>query len=458
MGSLATTENPSFLEKIPPQNLEAEMSVLGSMLIDAEAVPACLERLKPHHFYTDAHQEIYRAFCELFEKNVPLDLLTVTDHLTKTNRIERVGGASYLAHLSSFVPISAHVEHYSKIVKDHAIMRNLITTCTKIVQESYNPQSDVNELIDRAERLIFDVHQDKLEGDIVPIKQIIRSSIETIEKLYQSKASLTGLPTGFFKLDEMTSGLQKSDLIVVAGRPSMGKSAFVTCLCEHVALESKKAIAFFSLEMSREQLVQRMLCSLARINAKDVQRGYVSKEKWTPLVNAAARLSEAQLFIDDTPMTTVLEVRAKARRLKSRHDIQLVVVDYLQLMAGMGRNESRQQEISDISRSLKALARELKGPVIAISQLNRQVDSRMGNRPQLSDLRESGAIEQDADIVMFLYREEYYTRENTAQEDRNKSELIISKQRNGPTGSVNLLFYHDYTRFENPSEREAVTF
>jgi len=458
MGSLATTENSSFLEKIPPQNLEAEMSVLGSMLIDAEAVPACLERLKPHHFYTDAHQEIYRAFCELFEMNVPLDLLTVTDHLTKTNRIERVGGASYLAHLSSYVPISAHVEHYSKIVKDHAIMRNLITTCTKIVQESYNPQSDVNELIDRAERLIFDVHQDKLEGDIVPIKQIIRSSIETIEKLYQSKALLTGLPTGFFKLDEMTSGLQKSDLIVVAGRPSMGKSAFVTCLCEHVALESKKAIAFFSLEMSREQLVQRMLCSLARINAKDVQRGYVSKEKWTPLVNAAARLSEAQLFIDDTPMMTVLELRAKARRLKSRHDIQLVVVDYLQLMAGMGRNESRQQEISDISRSLKALAREIKVPVIAISQLNRQVDSRMGNRPQLSDLRESGAIEQDADIVMFLYREEYYTRENTAQEDRNKSELIISKQRNGPTGSVNLLFYHDYTRFENPSEREAVTF
>ena len=458
MGSLATTENSSFLEKIPPQNLEAEMSVLGSMLIDAEAVPACLERLKPHHFYTDAHQEIYRAFCELFEKNVPLDLLTVTDHLTKTNRIERVGGASYLAHLSSYVPISAHVEHYSKIVKDHAIMRSLITTCTKIVQESYNPQSDVNELIDRAERLIFDVHQDKLEGDIVPIKQIIRSSIETIEKLYQSKASLTGLPTGFFKLDEMTSGLQQSDLIVVAGRPSMGKSAFVTCLCEHVALESKKAIAFFSLEMSREQLVQRMLCSLARINAKDVQRGYVSKEKWTPLVNAAARLSEAQFFIDDAPMTTVLELRAKARRLKSRHDIQLVVVDYLQLMAGMGRNESRQQEISDISRSLKALAREIKVPVIAISQLNRQVDSRMGNRPQLSDLRESGAIEQDADIVMFLYREEYYTRENTAQEDRHKSELIISKQRNGPTGSINLLFYHDYTRFENPSEREAVTF
>jgi replicative DNA helicase len=458
MAGTPAREDLGLLERVPPQNVDAEMSVLGAMLIDPSAVPAAIEKLRFYHFYSEAHQEIYKLFTELFEQNIPLDLLTVSERLQKKGLIEKVGGSSYLAHLSTFVPTSAHVEHYAKIVKDKALLRSLIATSTQIVQESFDQRADVDLLIDRAERLIFELHEEKIEGQVTAIKGIIRSSIETIERLYQNKTLVTGLPTGYFKLDEMTSGFQPNDLIIVAGRPSMGKSAFVTCICENAALLSKKPLAFFSLEMSKEQLAQRMLCSIARINAKDVQRGFLSKEKWTPLVNAAAKLSEAPIFIDDTPNSTVLEIRAKARRLKSQHDIQLVVVDYLQLIPGSGRSENRQQEISDISRSLKALARELKVPVIAISQLNRQVDSRQGNRPQLSDLRESGAIEQDADLVLFLYREEYYTRENTADEDRNKAEVIVAKQRNGPTGTVGLRFFHEFARFDNPSERETVTF
>lgn len=455
---IAPNDKLGLLERVPPQNLEAEMSVLGAMLIDPEAVPRVIERLRPEHFYSEAHLLIYRTFTELFEESTPLDILTVTEKLRKKSLLDKIGGAAYLAHLSSFVPTSAHVDHYSKMVKDCAVLRRLISTCSQIVQESYQARAQVNELIDNAERLIFEVHQDKIEGQFVPIKDIIRSSIETIERLYQSKTLVTGLATGYFKFDEMTSGFQKSDLIVVAGRPSMGKSAFVQSICENITLSSKKPIAFFSLEMSKESLVQRMLCSVARINAKDVQRGFLSKEKWTPLVNAAARLSETPIYIDDTPAINVLELRAKARRLKSQYGIELIVVDYLQLLNGSGRMESRQQEISDISRSLKALARELRVPVIAISQLNRQVDSRTGNRPQLSDLRESGAIEQDADLVVFLYREEYYLRENTPDESRNKAEVIIAKQRNGPVGSVNLNFFHEYTRFENPAEKEAASF
>lgn len=454
----SVNENTGLLERIPPQNLDAEMSVLGAMLIDPEAVARVIEKLRPHHFYSEAHQMIYQTFVDLFDTSVPLDLLTVTEKMRKTNVLDKVGGASYLAHLSTFVPTSAHVDHYAKMVKDCSVLRKLIATCTQIVQESYHPQSNVNELIDRAEKLIFDAHQDKLEGQSVLLKDIIRGSIETIEKLYQNKSLVTGLATGYTKFDELTSGLQQTDLIIVAGRPSMGKSAFVTNICENLLLDQKVPVAFFSQEMSKESLAQRMLCSVARINAKDVQRGFLSKEKWTPLVNAAARLSESPLYIDDTPSLNVLELRAKARRMKSQYDIQLIIVDYLQLIAGLGMNESRQQEISDISRSLKALARELRVPVIGISQLNRQVDARMGNRPQLSDLRESGAIEQDADVVVFLYREEYYSRENTSVEDRNKAEVIIAKQRNGPTGMVPLHFFHEYTRFENPSEREAATF
>jgi replicative DNA helicase len=458
-GPAATDEAGVLATRKPPQNLEAERTVLGSMLIDPDATPRVVEKLKGQHFYTEAHQLIFAAFMECFEASLPLDLLTVTEKLRKSDNIEKVGGASYLAHLSTYVPTAANVEHHAKMVKDCSVLRSLISTCTKIVEESFNPTASVNELIDNAERLIFEVHQDKLDGGSVHMKDIIRNTIETIEKLYQNKSLLTGLPSGYFKYDELTSGLQPSDLIVVAGRPSMGKSAFVTNICENLLMDHKTPIAFFSLEMSKESLAQRMLCSIAKINAMDVQRGYLSKEKWTPLVNAAAKLSESPFYIDDSPGINVLELRAKARRLKTQYDIQLIVVDYLQLLSGTGKNDSRQQEISDISRSLKALARELRVPVIAISQLNRQVDSRMGNhRPQLSDLRESGAIEQDADVVCFLYREEYYSRENTAEEDKGRSEVIISKQRNGPTGTVYLHFFKEYTRFENPSERETATF
>ncbi len=453
------SEKLGLLDRVPPQNLDAEMSVLGAMLIDPDAVARVIERLKSHHFYTDSHRILFETFCELFEKSIPLDLLTVTERLRKNNFFDKVGGASYLAHLSTFVPTSAHVEHYAKMVKDCSVLRSLISTCSQIVQNSYDRQSNVDELLDGAEKLIFEIHEDKLDNQSVAIKDIIRGSIETIEKLYQSKTLVTGLSSGYHRFDEMTSGLQPSELIVIAGRPSMGKTAFAVSMCENIILsDNKRPVAFFSLEMSKESLVQRMLCSVARINAKDVQRGFLSKEKWTPLVNAAAKLSEVPFYIDDTPALNVLELRAKARRLKTQYDIQLLVVDYLQLINGIGNNESRQREISDISRSLKALARELKIPVIAISQLNRQVDSRTGNRPQLSDLRESGAIEQDADLVVFLYREEYYSRENTPEESRNKAEVIVAKQRNGPTGSIYLSFFQDFTRFENPSDREVATF
>ena len=446
----------NFLEKVPPQSREAETSVLGAMLFDESALVRALEILKPFYFYEDSHQKIFFAAQALFEKNQAVDLVTISEELRRRKQLEEIGGASYLAQLTAGVPTAVNMEHYAQIVKEKALLRRLIATANQILQESYEPESEVAELVDRSEQMIFEISQHQIEGKFVPLKDVVRTSIERIDQLYQRKEHVTGLATGFKEFDIKTAGLQYSDLIVVAGRPSMGKSAFVSSLCEHIALEQKKAIAFFSLEMSKEQLVQRMLCSHARVNAQSVRTGYLSHQDWPKLTAAAGKLSEAPVYIDDSPTMTALELRAKARRLKSQFNIELAVVDYLQLMQGFGRSENRQQEISEISRSLKALARELRIPVIAVSQLSRAVESRTGNRPQLSDLRESGAIEQDADVVVFLFREEYY---HPTDENRNKAEAIIAKQRNGPTGSIELVFLKEWTRFDNPEfHREEEVF
>lgn len=426
------------------------MGVLGSMLYEESALVRALEILKPFYFYDENHRKIFLATQALFEKNQAVDLVTVSEELRKRKQLEEVGGASYLTQLTASVPTAVNIEHYAQIVKEKALLRGLISAASQILQESFEPASEVNELVDRSEQLIFEISQYQIEGKFIPLKDVIRTSIETIDQLYQRKEHVTGLATGFKEFDIKTAGFQRSDLIIVAGRPSMGKSAFVSSICEHIGVELKKPIAFFSLEMSKEQLVQRMLCSHARVNAQSVRTGYLSHQDWPKLTAAAGKLSEAPVFIDDSPSLTALELRAKARRLKGQHNIELVVVDYLQLMQGYGRSENRQQEISEISRSLKALARELRIPVIAVSQLSRAVEARTGNRPQLSDLRESGAIEQDADVVVFLFREEYY---HPTEENRNKAEAIISKQRNGPTGSIELVFLKEWTRFDNPEFR-----
>ncbi|MBP7164014.1 MAG: replicative DNA helicase, partial [Candidatus Omnitrophica bacterium] len=344
------------------------------------------------------------------------------------------------------VPTAAHIEHYAQIVKEKGILRKLIKNATQIVNISYEAKGDVAEIVDTAERLVFEISDLKHRQQSVHIKELVKASIEKIDSLYQRKEHVTGLATGFEEFDRMTSGLQPADLIVVAGRPSMGKSAFAATIMENVGVEQKKGVAFFSLEMSKEQLVQRMLCSLARVDAHKVRSGFLSPSDWPKLTSAAGKLSGSKIFIDDTPAISALELRAKARRLKSHHDIQLIVVDYLQLMRGVVKTESRQQEISEISRSIKALARELGVPIIALSQLSRAVESRQDHRPQLSDLRESGAIEQDADLVCLLMREEYY---NPTEENKGIAEIIIAKQRNGPVGTIKLSFIKEYMRFEN---------
>ncbi len=440
----------SLVEKIPPQNLEAEASVLGAMLFAPEALSRGLELLRESFFYSEAHRQIFSSMVNLFDRNQAVDLVTVTDELRKRKQLEVIGGASYLAQLTASVPTAANIDYHARIVKEKALLRGLIHAATQIIQESFESAGEGSSVVDHAERLIFDISQQRIEGKFIRMGEIIKDSIEAIDKLYQRKEHVTGLATGFHDFDTKTAGLQPSDLIVVAGRPSMGKSAFVSGIAEHVCVVLKKPVAFFSLEMSKEQLVQRMLCSHARVDAQKVRTGYLSHADWPKLTSAAGKLSDAPLFIDDTPAMTVLELRAKARRLKAQQHIELVVVDYLQLMDARARAESRQQEISEISRSLKALARELNVPVIAISQLSRAVESRTGNRPQLSDLRESGAIEQDADLVVFLFREEYY---HSSEENRNKAEAIIAKQRNGPTGSVELVFLREWTRFDNPEFR-----
>jgi len=435
------------LDKIPPQNLEAEMAVLGSMLIDEAAISVSIESLDAHSFYKDTHQKIFESISDLYNANKAVDLITLTDELKRKDNLEGVGGVSFLTALVNSVPTAANINHYVNIVREKSILRTLINNATKIVSICYESDGNIDEVVDNAERFIFEVSERKSQVGFLHLKEIIKDSIETIDQLYQKKAHVTGIPTGFIDFDIKTAGLQASDLIVIAGRPSMGKSALALGIAEYAGVIEKIPVAIFSLEMSKEQLVQRMLCAHARVDAHKVRTGYLAASDWPRLTAAAGKLSEAPIFIDDAPAISVMELRAKARRLKMHQDIQLIILDYMQLMRGTDlRSESRQQEISEISRALKALARELNIPILAISQLSRAVEARTDHRPQLSDLRESGAIEQDADVVVLILREEYY---KPSAENQGIAEVIIAKQRNGPVGSMKLAFIKEYTRFEN---------
>jgi len=432
--------------RVPPQNLEAEKSVLGAMLIDEDAIGLATEILDDAWFYDEPHSRIYKAIVELYNARKQVDLITLSDKLKADGSLDQIGGVSYLSSIIDFVPSSANVEHYAHIVKDRGILRKLIKNATHIITNSYQTTNSIEDVVDSAEQLIFEIVDLKHRQQSVHIKDLVKDSIETLDRLYQRKEHITGIPTGFSKFDYMTSGLQKSDLIIIAGRPSMGKSALAVSIAEYVGIEKDTAVAFFSLEMSKEQLVQRMLCSQARVDAHKVRSGFLAPSDWPKLTAAAGKLSESKIYIDDTPAISVMELRAKARRLKSNNNIDLIILDYLQLMRSVSKSDNRQQEISEISRSIKALARELCIPIIALSQLSRAVESRQDHRPQLSDLRESGAIEQDADVVVLLMREEYY---NPTEENRGVADVIIAKQRNGPVGTVQLSFIKEYMRFEN---------
>jgi len=443
-------------DRIPPQNIEAEISVLGGILQDPQALLKAMEVLRPADFYKEAHRKIFSACIDLFERNEPVDLVTLANELMRRKQLEEVGGSSVLSALVDAVPTAANVAYHARIVKDKAVLYALIQKATAVVSRAYADKDDVDEVLDWAEQQIFEISQDKVSRSFVPVKSVLKGTFQLIEKLYDRKSHVTGIPTGFKKFDEMTAGLQPSELVVVAGRPSMGKTSFCLNIAQHAAIQERIPVAIFSLEMSKEQLVQRMLCSVASVDSHKLRTGYLSDADWPKLTTGAGRLSESPIFIDDTPGISLLEMRAKARRLKVEQGLGLVIIDYLQLISGRGRVESRQQEISEISRSLKAMAKELDVPVVALSQLSRAVEARQPPRPQLSDLRESGAIEQDADVVTFLYRPAFYRTRKDDELDEpedNSTEVIIGKQRNGPTGTVHLAFLREYTRFED-QERE----
>lgn len=434
------------LGRNPPQNISAEQAALGSMLLQEEAILRSVDLLKPEDFYRKSHQIIFKSILDLFEKNQGVDLVTLTEELNKRSLLEDVGGVTYLTNLINSVPTAANIEYYIKIIEEKSILRNLINNATKIVSMGYEEKEDGKVLLDKAEHLIFEVSQRNLGQSFVPIKEILQDSFEKIEDLYHREEFITGVPSGFNEFDDITTGFQPSEFIVVAGRPAMGKTAFCMNVAQFASVSKNIPVAIFSLEMSKFQLVQRMLCSEARVDAHNLRKGRLAESDWPTLSMAAGRLASAPIFIDDTSGISCLEIKAKTRRLKVQYNLGLVIVDYLQLIQTGGRVENRQQEISEISRSLKGLARELNVPVIAVSQLSRAVEQRPERRPLLSDLRESGAIEQDADLVVFIYREEYY-KPKTAR--KGIAEVIISKQRNGPTGKVELTFVKEYAKFEN---------
>jgi replicative DNA helicase len=449
-GSVSGAKRPGTeYDRLPPQNIEAEQSVLGAVLLDNEAIAVAIEHLLPDDFYRDSHKKIFISMLELYEKNEPIDLITLTEQLNRKEQLEEVGGASYLSSIVNLVPTSANVRYHAKIVKEKAILRNLITTSTEIITSCYDAEGDVNELLDGAETKIFSISEKMVRSSYVHVKNVIKDTIELVDRLYNKKELITGLPTGFTDLDEATTGFHKGDLIVIGARPGMGKTAFCLNIVTHIGQEVKTPIAVFSLEMTKEQIVLRMLCSEAEVDSKAVRSGYHSKEDYRKLVNAAGRLADAPIYIDDT-FNSILDIRAKARRLKAEHDLGLVVVDYLQLMSGVNTFAAREQVISDISRSLKALAKDLEVPVIVISQLNRSCEQRGENkRPIIADLRESGAIEQDADIILFLYRDDYYKSKDARE---GVAELNIAKQRNGPVKTIELAFIDKFTKFKNLSQ------
>jgi replicative DNA helicase len=445
--------------RLPPQNLEAEMSVLGGILLENAALNRALESLRPDDFYRDAHRKIFAALITLSERNEPADLVTLTAVLKERSALEEVGGSSYLATLVAYVPTAANISYYCKLVKEAAIARELIRVATEIAGRGYEG-GEVESVLDWAEQAIFRIATMKARPAFYSTREIVKDAIRAVEQLYEREELITGVPTGFEDLDKLTSGLQASDLIIIAGRPSMGKTAFCLNIIEQASLHPRKPTptVIFSLEMSKEQLVQRLLCSVARIDANRVRTGRLAHSEFPTLISAAGVISDAPIYIDDTPSISILELRAKARRLKAEKQIGLIVVDYLQLMQGTS-TENRQQEISEISRSLKALAKELNIPVIALSQLNRSLESRTDKRPVLADLRESGAIEQDADVILFLYREAVYCeacrkRDNSCDKGHARTaEVIIGKQRNGPLGMEQLTFFGEYLRFESQSKR-----
>lgn len=448
-------------ERVPPQNIEAEQAVLGAMLIDKEAIAKATEVLSADDFYREAHRVIFSAMLELYNKNEAVDMVTVTEILKRDNKLEDIGGIAYITSLANVVLTAANVKYHAEIVAEKSVLRQLVRVSTEIAAMGYEANENVGTLLDTAESRILEISNRKKKNDFTAINDILMDSVQSIESLLQNKGGLTGLPAGFADLDKLTSGLHPSDFIILAARPSMGKTALALNIVQNVALRAHKVIggeprsvAFFSLEMSKEQLVNRMLCAEAGIDSQRLRVGEMRDEDWTHLWDACDTMSRAKIYIDDTAGITAMDMRSRARRLKAEHGLDLIVVDYLQLMQGSGkRNNSgdRQQEVSEISRSLKALARELDVPVLALSQLSRSVESRQVKRPMLSDLRESGSLEQDADIVAFLYREDYYNPET----ENKHTELIIAKHRNGPVDTVNLFFQKQFTKFVGFTKRES---
>lgn len=435
-----------YFQKVPPHDSEAEKAVLSSMFMDKDAVGIAIENLTPDDFYNPDNKMVFEAAVELYHSGKPIDIITVKSKLEEKNIFDQIGGISFLASIATAVGSSVNIKHYSQIVQEKSLLRRLIKTANDVSSMSFDAKESVDFIMEKAEKGIFDVMQNRRTSEFSHIRDITISSFEKIEDIYRNKGKLTGVPTGFIDFDNRTAGLQKSDLILLAARPSMGKTAFALNIAQNAAIRNGVPTAIFSLEMSKEQLVNRMLCSEAMIDAQRLRVGDLQDDDWPKLVDAMGPLSEAPIYIDDTPGASPMDVRSKCRRLKMEKGLGLILIDYLQLMSGNGRNDSRQQEISEISRSLKAIAREMEAPVIALSQLSRACEQRADHRPMLSDLRESGAIEQDADVVAFLYRDEYYFPET---EKKNQAELIIAKQRNGPTGTVDLAWLGQYTKFGN---------
>ena len=439
-----------ILRRVPPQNLEAEQSVLGAILLDNDAINQAIEVLNFDDFYRESHREIFRAMVGLVDQNRPVDAITLTEALRTQNVLEAIGGPGYIAELAATVPTAANVAYYARIVREKSVLRSLASTATEIASGAYDAPSDVEQYLDEAEHRVFEISEQRIRQSFHTMKEVTRASIALLERLYERKELVTGVPTGFTDLDRLTAGLQPSDLVIIAARPSMGKTALALNLATYAATEADPpvGVAFFSLEMSKEQLALRMLCSEARVDSAKARAGFLGERDFPKLAQAAARLSDAPIFIDDNSDTSALVLKAKCRRLmRERHSrLGLVIVDYLQLMRAARPGESREKEIAEISRSLKALAKELRIPVVALSQLNRQVETRPDRRPLLADLRESGAIEQDADLIAFVYRDEMYHRDS---KEPGVAEIIIAKQRNGPTGTAKLTYLSQYTRFEN---------
>ena len=441
-----------MLDRVPPQNIEAEQSVLGAILIEQSAIAKISDILQPEDFYREAHKLVYRSAMTLFERGEAIDFITVIDMLRREEALERAGGISYITSLANGVPTAANIVFHAKIVQEKSLLRRLIHAATDIAAMGYAETEEVERVLDHAEQKILEVATRKIGQDFAPIKEIIFSTLDKIDEMHKAKGGITGLSTGFTNLDKLTGGFQRSDLILIAARPSMGKTAFVLNVAQHMATRDKKSVAIFSLEMPREQLAMRMMCAEGLIDSQHFRTGAMSNDEWKNLVDAADRLSASPMFIDDTAGVNAVELRNKASRISKEHGWDCIIIDYLQLMDGgaHSRIDNRQQQISDISRSLKALARALKVPVIALSQLSRGPESRTSRKPMLSDLRESGSLEQDADMVAFLYREDYY---NPETEKKNLTELIIAKNRNGPTETVELYFHKNFTRFTDYSPR-----